>query len=63
MNKYQRGVGLIEVLVALLVFAIGVVGMAGLQLRTISMSIDSTQRSVVIAKSCLLYTSDAADEG
>ena len=51
MNKYQCGVGLIEVLVALLVFAIGVVGMAGLQLRTISMSIDSTQRSVVIAKS------------
>jgi len=51
MDNYQRGVGLIEVLIALVVFAIGVVGMAGLQLRTISMSIDSTQRSVVIAKS------------
>jgi len=47
----QRGVGLIEVLVALVVFALGVVGLAGLQLRTLSMSMDSTQRAVVIAKS------------
>ncbi len=50
MNRFQRGVGMIEVLVALVIFAIGVVGMAGLQLRTLSMSIDSTQRSVAIAK-------------
>jgi type IV pilus assembly protein PilV len=51
MNRYQNGIGLLEVMIALVVFAIGVVGMAGLQLRTLSMSIDSTQRSIVIAKS------------
>lgn len=49
--KYQRGVSLIEVLIALVVFAIGIGGLAGLQLRSLSMSIDSTQRTVVLAKS------------
>jgi len=47
----QHGVGLIEVLIALVIFALGVVGMAGLQLRTMSVTIDSTQRSYVVAKS------------
>lgn len=46
----QRGVGLIEVLIALVIFALGVVGMAGLQLRTMSVTIDSTQRSYVVSK-------------
>lgn len=50
MNK-QYGVSLIEVLIALVVFALGVGGMAGLQLRSLSMSMDSKQRSVVLAKS------------
>ncbi len=45
----QRGVGLIEVLIALVVFALGVVGMAGLQLGTMSVIIDSTQRTYVVA--------------
>jgi len=47
----QRGVGLIEVLIALVIFALGVVGMAGLQLGTISVTMDTTQRSFVVAKS------------
>jgi len=46
----QRGVGLIEVLIALVVFALGVAGMAQLQLRTMSVTMDSTQRSYVVAK-------------
>lgn len=50
MNK-QRGVSLIEAMIALVVFALGVGGMAGLQLRSLSMSMDSKQRSVVLAKS------------
>ena len=47
----QSGIGLIEVLIALVVFALGVVAMAGLQLATISMTLDSTQRTYVISKS------------
>ena len=47
----QSGIGLIEVLIALVVFALGVVAMAGLQLATISMTMDSTQRTYVISKS------------
>ncbi len=47
----ERGVSLIEVLIALVVFALGVVGIAALQLRTIAMTMDSSQRSYVISKS------------
>ncbi len=50
-SALQRGVGLLEVLIALVIFALGVVGMAGLQLRTMSITMDSTQRSYVVAKS------------
>ena len=49
--KGQRGISLIEAMIALVVFAIGVGGMVGLQLRSVSMSLDSKQRSIVIAKS------------
>lgn len=49
--KQQHGVSLIEVMIALVVFAVGVGGMAGLQLRSLSMSMDSKQRAVVLAKS------------
>jgi len=49
--KKQTGITLIEVLIALVVFAIGVGGMAGLQLKSLGMSVDATQRAVVLAKS------------
>lgn len=49
--KKQTGITMVEVLIALVVFAIGVGGMAGLQLRSLGMSVDATQRSVVLAKS------------
>jgi type IV pilus assembly protein PilV len=49
--KTQSGLSLVEVLIALVVFAIGVGGMAGLQLRSMSVSVDAAQRAVVMAKS------------
>lgn len=49
--RNQSGISLIEVLIALVVFAVGVGGMVGLQLRSVGMSLDSKQRAIVIAKS------------
>ncbi len=49
--RNQSGITLVEVLIALVVFAIGVGGMAGLQLRSIGMSVDATQRAIVVAMS------------
>lgn len=43
-NNYQHGVGLIEVLVAMLVLAIGVLGFVALQYRAIEASSESTYR-------------------
>lgn len=42
--KHQRGVGLIEVLVALLVLAIGVLGFIALQYRAVEATSESTYR-------------------
>jgi len=47
----QTGVGLIEVLIALVIFALGVVGLAGLQLKTLSLTMDSSQRTYAMSKS------------
>jgi type IV pilus assembly protein PilV len=45
----QRGVSLIELLVALLIFSFGMLGLAGLQLRTLSYSQSSLFRSQAVA--------------
>lgn len=42
----QRGVGLIEVLIAVLVFALGVLGMASIQVNAKRTSYDALQRSL-----------------
>lgn len=44
-NKYQKGVGLIEVLVALLLLAVGVLGYSILQLRAVDASGEALSRS------------------
>jgi len=41
----QQGVALIEVLVAILIFSIGVLGLIGLQSRAIALSIDAEDRN------------------
>ncbi|PLW81625.1 type IV pilus modification protein PilV [Kineobactrum sediminis] len=45
-RKYQSGVGLVEVLIATLVFAVGLLGMAGLQLAAKKNSHEALQRSI-----------------
>lgn len=45
----QRGVGMIEVLVALLVMSIGVLGYAGLQLRALNSTEDAHYRTQAVA--------------
>lgn len=45
-SRRQRGVGLIEVLIAVLVFALGVLGMASMQVNAKRTSYDALQRSL-----------------
>ena len=47
-NK-QRGVGLVEVLIAVLVFALGILGMASMQVNAKRVSYDALQRSLATA--------------
>jgi|LULL01.1.fsa_nt_gb type IV pilus assembly protein PilV len=44
-NQYQQGVGLVEVLVALLLLAVGVLGYSILQLRAVDASSEALSRS------------------
>lgn len=48
MNRTQRGVGLIEVLISMLIFLLGVLGVAGLQGQAIRVTHDSLQRSQAV---------------
>lgn len=44
-NKTQQGASLIEVLIALLIFTVGLLGLAALQLNSLQSTADSSQRS------------------
>lgn len=50
--KYQKGIGMMEILVALLILAIGVLGFVALQYRALEASSESTYRvqAVTIAR-------------
>lgn len=55
MNR-QRGITIIEVLVAMLILAVGLLGMASLQVRAVSDTTNSSFRSIAI-----FYANDMAD--
>ncbi|MFZ4757951.1 MAG: type IV pilus modification protein PilV, partial [Burkholderiaceae bacterium] len=48
-GRCQRGVTLIEVAVTLLIAAIGLLGLAGLQARSLSMQVDSESRRLAVS--------------
>ena len=48
--KQQRGVSLIEVLVSMVIFSVGILGMSTLQTRVLQENIDQRQRDVAIWK-------------
>jgi type IV pilus assembly protein PilV len=57
----QRGVGLIEVLIAVLVLSVGFLGIAGLQARSLSMNNSSMARSVATIDSYSILDAMRAD--
>lgn len=57
----QRGVGLIEVLVAVLVLSVGLLGVAALQARSLSMNNSSMARSVATMESYSILDAMRAD--
>ena len=48
MNRVQQGIGLIEVLISMLIFLLGVLGVAGMQGQAIRVTHDSLQRSQAV---------------
>lgn len=59
--KRQRGISLIEVLVAVVVLAIGALGLAGLQVRALKGGQSSVQRSQAVILSNFMFDSLRAD--
>ena len=57
----QRGVGLIEVLVAVLVLSFGLLGLAGLQLRTLRNNESSLERGMAIVQTHAIADAMRAD--
>lgn len=56
LKKHQQGLTLIEVLIAMLILAVGLLGMASLQVRAVSDTSNSSLRSIAI-----FYANDMAD--
>ena len=47
-GRRQRGVGMIEVVIALLIFSIGVLGFAALQMTALTQSNDANHRTIAV---------------
>lgn len=61
MHRHQSGVGLIEVLIAVLVLSIGFLGIAALQARSLSMNNSSMARNVATMDSYSILDAMRAD--
>jgi type IV pilus assembly protein PilV len=59
--RQQRGVGIIEVLVAVLVLSVGLLGLAGLQVRTLRNSQSALERGVAVVESHAIADAMRAD--
>jgi type IV pilus assembly protein PilV len=57
----QRGVGLIEVLVAVLILSIGLLGLAGLQMRTLRDNQSALERGVAVMETHAIADAMRAD--
>jgi type IV pilus assembly protein PilV len=57
----QRGVGLVEILVAVLVLSIGLLGLAGLQVRTLRNSQSALERGVAVVETHAIADAMRAD--
>lgn len=47
-TAYQRGISLIEILISLVILSVGLLGMAGLQARTLSLNHSAYQRTQAV---------------
>lgn len=59
--RRQRGVGMIEVLVTLLILSIGMLGLAALQMRTLRNNQSSLERSMAVAETHAIADAMRAD--
>jgi len=59
--RLQRGVGLVEVMVAVLVLSVGLLGLAGLQVRTLRNSQSALERGVAVVESHAIADAMRAD--
>jgi len=57
----QRGVGIVEILVAVLVLSIGLLGLAGLQMRTLRNNESSLERGVAVFETHAIADAMRAD--
>jgi len=59
--RAQRGVGIVEILVAVLVLSIGLLGLAGLQMRTLRNSESALERGVAVFETHAIVDAMRAD--
>ena len=61
LSSRQRGIGIIEIMVAVLVLSVGLLGLAGLQIRTLRNSESSMQRGIAVIETHAVADAMRAD--